>query len=147
MKETSQPLTLLAEFLEARDIESVLRFNVRLFFGLAVIALTGYLFIGGVGEAIAAIAKPRAWMEQMVLAELAPGPVTHRREPEAGVEVGASCGPGRSSSPASDPNIWPANESPPRSASAATPPSTMSVTMVSTGRSRTGPPAEHESQH
>lgn len=49
MKETSQPLTLLAEFLEARDIESVLRFNVRLFFGLAVIALTGYLFIGGDG--------------------------------------------------------------------------------------------------
>ncbi len=25
--------------------------------------------VGGVGEAIAAIAKPRAWMEQMVLAD------------------------------------------------------------------------------
>lgn len=51
MKEPSQPSNLLAEFLEERDVESVLRFNVLLFLGLVVIAVTGYVFVGGEGWA------------------------------------------------------------------------------------------------
>lgn len=47
MKENAQPKNLLAEFLEERDIASVLRFNALLFLGLGIVAITGYLVVGG----------------------------------------------------------------------------------------------------
>jgi saccharopine dehydrogenase-like NADP-dependent oxidoreductase len=52
--------------------------------------------VGGVGEAIAVIAKPRAWVEQIVLADY---------NLERAKEVQAKLGPN-----ASRPNLWmPAN--------------------------------------
>ncbi len=47
MKEKHLRATGLAEFLEEQDIASVLRLNAWLFLGLALMAFTGYGFIGG----------------------------------------------------------------------------------------------------